>query len=191
MDTKHLDVDICKPDPDCKVLPIGSQVSKNTTSCTRVQNNLCPSTVSVGYMQCCDVSQSSKNDNISLSSQPNAVTSPQLHDFKANVDVSESTYSNTAIPLHVWENRFQCVHYQCCTQQNGFEFGAAPLTPIKLYEGKQIGNQPILDIIQLHNIVRQSNCPNFWAVGFLFRLNLNPRPGGTVSRITGISSSQI
>ena len=113
-------------------------------------SNVCPSTVSVGYMQCCDVPRSSKNDNISLSSQPNAVTSPHLLDFKANVDVSESTYSNTAIPLHVWENRFQCVDYQCCTQQNGFEFGAAPLTPIKLYEGKQIGNQPILDSATQH-----------------------------------------
>ena len=189
MDTKNSDADICKPDSDCEVLPISSQVSKNTSSCTHVQNNVCPSTVSVGYMQCCDAPQSSKNDNISLFSQLNAVRSPHLLDFKANVDVSESMYPNTAITLHVWENHFQCVDYQCCTQQNGFEFGAVTLTPIKLYECKQTGNQPILDIIQLRNVVRQSNC--FWAAGFLFKLNSNPGPGGTISRITGISSPWI
>ena len=161
VDTKPSDVDICRPDPDCSVPPIGSQVSKNTSVSTRVKNDIGSSTVSSKSSHCSDILQSSQNGNISLSSQPNAARTIHLLDFKANVDVSESTYSNTAIPLPVWENRYQCVDFQRCTQQNGFEFGTVPLTPIKLYEGKQTGNQPVLDIIRLHYLVRQSNCPNF------------------------------
>ena len=40
LDTKPSDVDICRPDPDCSVPPIGSQVSKNTSVSTRVQNDI-------------------------------------------------------------------------------------------------------------------------------------------------------
>ena len=139
------------------MVPINSQVSKKTTSLTRIRNV---------------VMQSSQNDNISLFSQPNAVESPHLLDYKANVGLSESTYSNTAFPLNIWEN--QCVDYQRCTQQNGFEFGAVPLTPIKLYEGKQTGNQPIFDIIQLHNTVHQSNRPNFLGCRIPVQTQLKP-----------------
>ena len=174
MDTKNSDVGIDKPDTACEVVPIGSQVSKTTISCTRVKNDIFSSTVSVYNMQGSDIPHSSQNDNISLFSQPNAVPSPHLIDVKANVNPRESMYSTTAIPLHVWQQRFQCVDYQCCIQQSGFEFGAVPLTPIKLYEGKQMGNQPILDIIQLHNIIRQSNCPNFWGCRIPVQNQLKP-----------------
>ena len=174
VDIKTSDVDICKPDSDCSVPPIGSQVSNNTSASTRVKNNIGSSTVSVESSQCFDILQSSQNGNISLSSQPNAVRSPHLLDFKANVDISESIYSNTAILLHVWKNRFQCVDFQRCTQQNGFEFGAVSLTPIKLYEDKQTGNQPILDIIQLHHLVCQSNCPNFLGCRIPVQTQLKP-----------------
>ena len=153
MDIKTLDVHTCKPDPDCRVPPLGSQVGKNTSASTRVQNNIALSTVPIGSSLCFNPVQSSQNDNISLSVQPNAARTPHLLDFKANVDVGEPMYSNTAIPLYISENHFRCIDFQRCTQQNGFEFGAVPLTPIKLYEDKQTGNQTILDIIQLHHLV--------------------------------------
>ena len=97
VDTKPSDVDICRPDPDCSVPPIGSQVSKNTSVSTRVKNDIGSSTVSSKSSHCSDILQSSQNGNISLSSQPNAARTIHLLDFKANVDVSKSTYSNTAI----------------------------------------------------------------------------------------------
>ena len=50
-----------------------------------------------------------------------------------------------------------------------------PLTPIKLYEGKTTDNQPILDIIQLHNIVCRSNCPNFLGCRIPVQTQLKPR----------------
>ena len=60
VDTKNSDVGIDKLYPACKAVPIGLQISKKTSSCTCVQNSVCPSTVSVSNMQPFDVLQSSK-----------------------------------------------------------------------------------------------------------------------------------
>ena len=105
-DTKPSDVDICSPNPDCLVPPIRSQVSKSTSVPTRVNNDVDSSTVSIENSHCPDMLQSWQNGDISLFSEPNAARTTHSLDFKANVDVSESTYSNTAIPLPVWVNRF-------------------------------------------------------------------------------------
>ena len=91
------------------------KTSRNTSVSTCVQNDIGLSTVSIESSHCPDILQLSQNGNRSLSSQPNAARPSHLLDFKANVDVSESMYSNTAIPLPVWGNRFQCVDFQHCT----------------------------------------------------------------------------
>ena len=169
------DKDCNELDLACQVLPSESQVSNNTGSLVRMQKHVMPSTVFVDNTQCTDDVPCSRKVNLNLFSQPNALATPQWLDLKAEVGSCDSTYSNTAIPLNVWNNRFQCVDYQRCTQQNGFEFGAVPLTPIKLYEGKTTNNQPILDIIQLHNTVRRTNCPNFLGCRIPVQTQLKPR----------------
>ena len=165
------DINLSQLDPPCKVLPSESQVSNDIGSLVLVEKNSIPSTVSVFSTEC---SSSSQDVNTSPFSQLNALVSHYSLDFKANVGSCDSMYSNTAIPLNVWENRFQCLDYQCCTQQNGFEFGAVLLTPIKLYEGKKRDNQPISDIIQLHNTVRLTNCPNFLSCRIPVQTQLKP-----------------
>ena len=128
----------------------------------------------VDNMQFLGLPNACQRDSISFFSEPNAVESFHLIDVKGNVDSSELMYSNTAIPIHVWHQSFQYFDCQCCVQQNGFEFGAVPFTVIKLYKGKQTGNQLILDIIQLHNTIRQSNCPNFLGCRIPAQTQLKP-----------------
>ena len=169
------DKDCNESDPACQVLLSKPQVSTNTGSLVRMQKHAMPSTVFADNTQCTEDILCSRQVNSSLFSQPNTLATPQCLDLKAEVGSCDSTYSNTAIPLSVWNNRFKCVDYQCCTQQNGFEFGAVPLTPIKLYEGKNTNNQPILDIIQLHNTVRRTNCPKFLGCRIPVQTQLKPR----------------
>ena len=162
----YSDKNLIASDPDC-MPACTDQVSTDIIPVSRVKNleNISPLlTVPCHNTSPTEVNPKSQSVNMSTFSQPNAPVSPYSLDCKTEMGFSDLTYSNTAIPLSVWENRFQCVDYQCCTQQNGFEFGAVPLTPIKLYEGKNTYNKPILDIIRLHNIVRSTNCP------FLFGL---------------------
>ena len=155
------DTQIFESDPVCQVPPSELQVSETTGPVGRIRNDDIPSKTCVDNDKCTDKFLSSGEVNISLFSQPNAFATSHCLDLKADAGLCESTYSNTAIPLNVWNNRFQCIDYQCCVQQNGFEIGAVPLTPIKLYEGGTTNNQPIIDVIQLHNTVRHSNCLNF------------------------------
>ena len=75
--------------------------------------------VSSSNIHCACVSQLSQNDNSSPFSQLNVFVRSQLSDYKANAGVPDPMYSNNAIPLRVWDNRFQCVDYQRCIQQNG------------------------------------------------------------------------
>ena len=169
------DIESSESDPVCQVLPNELQVSKTTGPVFRLQNCETPSNPCGENDKCTDNLLCSREINTSLFSQPNALGTSQGLDLKADVGVCDSTYSNTAIPLNVWNNRFQCLDFQRCVQQNGFDFGAVPLTPIKLYEGKTTNNQPILDIIRLHNIVRQSDCPNFLGCRIPVQTQLKPR----------------
>ena len=168
------DTQSAESDPVCQVPPSDLQVSKTTGPVVRIQNDELSSKTCVDSDKCTDNLLCSREVNTSLFSQPNAPATFHSLDLKADVGLCESTYSNTAIPLNVWNNRFQCIDYQRCVQQNGFEFGAVPLTPIKLYEGGTTNNQPIIDIIQLHNIVRQSNCPNFLGCRIPVQTQLKP-----------------
>ena len=167
-----LDKHCNESDPAC---PSESQVSNNTGSLVRMQKHVMPSTVFVDNTQCTDDVLCSRKVNSSLFSQPNALATPQCLDLKAEVGSCDPTYSNTAIPLNVWNNHFQCVDYQRCTQQNGFEFGAVQLTPVKLYEGKNTNNQPILGIIQLTQYCTLYKFPNFLGCRIPVQTQLKPR----------------
>ena len=171
------DYNLCtqKSDPDHRVHASDPQASINATVVTSEDYTPSSPVVSSSNIHCARVSQLSQDDNSSPFSQPNAFVRSQLSDYKANEGVPDPTYSNTAIPLRVWDNRFQCVDYQRCIHQNGFEFGAVPLTAIKLYEEKQTCNQPITDIIRLHTIICQSNCPKVLGCRIPVQTQLKPR----------------
>ena len=42
------------------------------------------------------------------------------------------------IPKEVWQNRFTCVDYNACVEQNGSDFGYIPLTDLQIYKGPLI-----------------------------------------------------
>ena len=74
------------------------------------------------------------------------------HQHKSNiVDAGfESHYANTAIPMSMWYNRFQCADFVQCAAQNGPDFGALPITNQIIYQGPNTYNSPLADIIELH-----------------------------------------
>ena len=98
MDTKNSDIGICKPDLACNVV----QVSKTSSSFIPVKDNTSPLTVVVDNALLPSLTESQNQDYISLFPQPNTAKSLYLIDVKTNEGSVESTYSNTAIPIHIW-----------------------------------------------------------------------------------------
>ena len=51
------------------------------------------------------------------------------------------------IPEEVWQNRFTCVDYIACVEQNGSDFGYIPLTDLHVYMGP---------------LIQWNSVPNIW-----------------------------
>ena len=54
-----------------------------------------------------------------------------------------------------------CSEFVACKQQMDNAFGVIPLSPLMLYQGPKTNNIAVSDILALHKIVKNSNCPNY------------------------------
>ena len=86
----------------------------------------------------------------------------------------ESCFANTAIPMRVWSQRFQCKNFVQCLAQNGSDFGVFPITDQLTYQGTDTHNTFVADIFDLHRKVRESNKPNFLGCRVPLKGQLNP-----------------
>ena len=65
------------------------------------------------------------------------------------------------IPLYVWNHKENSKDYKACIIQNNGIFGYVPFTDLKIYTGPPVKWDIVPDIIEAHNLVRQSGVPNF------------------------------
>ena len=83
----------------------------------------------------------------------------------------QSCFANTAIPMSIGSQRFQCNDFVQCVAQNGSDFGALPITNPITYQGP---NSSVVDIIELHRKGRDSQIPNFLGCRVPLKDQLNP-----------------
>ena len=65
------------------------------------------------------------------------------------------------IPDHIWVNRFKCADFQACIKQSGCAFGFVPLSHLATYTGDHRHWDFEPDIVQIHQIIKQTGLPNF------------------------------
>ena len=87
--------------------------------------------------------------------------SGQSCDSPMSGPISSQYVREEKIPLYVWKHRQNSKDYEACLKQNNGTFGYVPLTDLKIYTGLPVKWDIIPDIIQAHNLVRQSGVPNF------------------------------
>ena len=90
------------------------------------------------------------NSDALLGDAHNGTVAVQEHDRQTADSGFEPRYANTATPMSIWNNRFQCVDFIQYVAQNESDFGALPITAQVTYQGPVIDNAPITDIIDLH-----------------------------------------
>ena len=66
-----------------------------------------------------------------------------------------------------------CQEYRKCSAQNGVRYGAVPLSPIKLFTGDSTYWEQVPDIIQAHQLIRQSGLPNVLGLRIPVHTQLN------------------
>ena len=76
-------------------------------------------------------------------------------------------------PLYVWNHRDNSKDYKACITQSNGVFGYVPLTDLKIYTGPPVKWDIVPDIIEAHNLVRQSGVPNFLKCRIPVEINLN------------------
>ena len=77
------------------------------------------------------------------------------------------------IPLYIWNHRDNSKDHKACLRQNNGTFGYVPLTDLKIYTGPPVKWDVVPDIIQAHNLVRNSGVPNFLKCRIPVETNLN------------------
>ena len=77
-------------------------------------------------------------------------------------DPTPSSYvREEKIPLYVWNQKGSCKDYKACIAQSNDNFGYVLLTDLKIYTGPPVKWDIVPNIIEAHNLVRQSGVPNF------------------------------
>ena len=66
-----------------------------------------------------------------------------------------------------------CSQFVACKQQMENAFGVIPLSPLMLYQGPKTNNTVVSDILALHKIVKNSNCPNYMGIRIPVSSKLN------------------
>ena len=74
----------------------------------------------------------------------------------------------------VWLDRFHCINYNLCIEQNGSKFGFILLTDFKTNKGPSIQWDSEPDIWQAHQLICESKVPNFFNCHFPVKTQLNP-----------------
>ena len=73
----------------------------------------------------------------------------------------------------MWNQKEYCKDYKACLSNSEEVFGYVPLTNLKVYTGPPVKWDTVPDIIEAHNLVRQSGVPNFLNCRIPVETNLN------------------
>ena len=89
------------------------------------------------------------------------------------------------IPLYIWNHGDNSKDHKACLMQNNGTFGYVPLTDLKIYTGPPVKWDVVPDIIQAHNLVRNSGVPNFLKC----RIPVETNCGSAAARLVAIRFS--
>ena len=135
---------------------------------SRLTSSTSPNTTHVLHKKPCKGKKLNDNCELELS-----VAVQSAHQTLKCEDIFQPELKQGKIPPYILSSKMNCVDYVKCSHKNGTQFGFIPLTPLRIYTGKQSSNQSIHNIVDLHHKVKASSCRNFMACRIPLQSQLN------------------
>ena len=118
-------------------------------------------------------------ESLSLCNNDNNYNIPQTFTDKTYKHVTKEENSQDFVDqeqilLYVWKNKHLSKEHAASLAQNGGDFGYIPLIDFLIYDGPHVFWEKVTDILEAHQIIRDSGVPNFLKDRIPVVIQLNP-----------------